>query len=120
VSGDHNVVASLICQSRLVGRQSRCQEQNATTDQKKVEEQRREPGAGREIGNGAGHPLAHALLDRRSLKACTATAAYTACQKGDLGNCGISGCGEGRTFNIIYRVMVCPEVGEGHITVEAE
>ena len=30
------------------------QEQNATTDQKKVEEQRREPGPGREIGNGAG------------------------------------------------------------------
>ena len=30
------------------------QEQNATTDQKKVEEQRREPGPGREIGSGAG------------------------------------------------------------------
>ena len=43
-----------------------------------------------------------------------------ACQKGDLGNCGISGCGEGRVFNIIYRVMACPEVGEGHMTVEAE
>jgi hypothetical protein len=43
-----------------------------------------------------------------------------ACQKGDLGNCGISGCGEDRTFNIIYRVMACPEVGEGHTTVEAE
>ena len=41
-------------------------------------------------------------------------------QKGDLGNCGISGCGEGRTFNIIYRVMACSEVGEGHTTVEAE
>ena len=34
-----------------------------------------------------------------------------ACQKGGLGNCGISGCGEGRTFNIIYRVMADPEVG---------
>jgi hypothetical protein len=43
-----------------------------------------------------------------------------ACQKGDLGNCGISGRGEGRTFNIIYRVMACPEVGEGHITMDAE
>ena len=43
-----------------------------------------------------------------------------ACQKGDLGNCGISGYGEGRTFNIIYRVMACPEGGEGHTTVEAE
>jgi hypothetical protein len=37
-----------------------------------------------------------------------------ACQKGDLGNGGISGCGEGRTFNIIYRVMASPEDGEGH------
>jgi hypothetical protein len=30
------------------------QEQSATTDQKRVEEQRHEPGPGREIGNGAG------------------------------------------------------------------
>jgi hypothetical protein len=28
-----------------------------------------------------------------------------ACQKGALGNGGISGCGEGRTFNIIYWVI---------------
>ena len=35
----------------------------------------------------------------------------TACKKGDLGNWGRSGCGEGRTFNIIYRVVASPEVG---------
>src|SRR5437762_4988371 len=35
----------------------------------------------------------------------------TACKKGDLGNWGRSGSGEGRTFNIIYRVVASPEVG---------
>ena len=43
----------------------------------------------------------------------------TACKKGDLGNWGRSGCGEGRTFNIIYRVMANSEVGKGRGTGEA-
>src|SRR5438045_6930312 len=32
----------------------------------------------------------------------------TACKKGDLGNWGRSGSGEGRTCNIIYRVVASP------------
>ena len=61
--------------------------------------------------------------DREEIDKCTCSihrVMSAACQKGDLGNCGISGCGEGRTFNIIYRVMASPEGGEGHTTVEAE
>jgi len=41
-------------------------------------------------------------------------------QNGELGNCGRSGRGEGRTFNILYRAMASSEVGEGRTTVDAE
>jgi hypothetical protein len=43
----------------------------------------------------------------------------TACWEGDLSNWGRSGYGEGRTFNIIYRMLVSPEGGEGRTTMEA-
>src|ERR1700680_1573953 len=42
-----------------------------------------------------------------------------ACGEGDLGNWGRSGTGGGRTSNVVVRMTVSPEVGEGHGTVEA-
>ena len=42
----------------------------------------------------------------------------TACKEGDLGNWGRPGAGGG-SFNIIYRVVAGPGVGEGRMTYEA-